>query len=157
MGLPTVLQIILPLIMIQLFKLSRSRCDIFRPKNLSIWQISVFRYGLLMRNRGYIKLETLNKQCWPYLRNIKTAINYFLQTFRTSSTHISHRKNLAEYWDLRTLEFSISKMSPQIRFSICWLTFVHLFTFYMRNFLLSRAQISGRRTPGLTRGFTPFL
>jgi hypothetical protein len=44
-------------------------------------KISVFRYGLLMRNRGCIEFETL--QCWPYLRNIKTAINYFLETFCT--------------------------------------------------------------------------
>jgi hypothetical protein len=25
----------------------------------------------------YMELETLKKQCWSYLRNIKTAINYF--------------------------------------------------------------------------------
>jgi hypothetical protein len=41
----------------------------------SVWQIPVFRYGLLMRNRGYIEFETLEKQCWSNLRNIKTAIN----------------------------------------------------------------------------------
>jgi hypothetical protein len=34
------------------------------------WRISVFgkfRYGLLMRNQGYIEFETLGKQCWSYL------------------------------------------------------------------------------------------
>jgi D-mannonate dehydratase len=35
--------------------------DIFRLENLSVWQIPVFCYGLLMRNRGYIQLETLEK------------------------------------------------------------------------------------------------
>jgi hypothetical protein len=49
-----------------------------------------------MRNGRYIEFETLEKQYWSYLRNTKTAINYFLQTFRTESTHISHRKNLAD-------------------------------------------------------------
>jgi hypothetical protein len=47
------------------------------------WQIPVFRYGLLMRNRGYLELETLEKPCCSYLGNIKTAINYFLQTIRS--------------------------------------------------------------------------
>jgi hypothetical protein len=69
-------------------------------ENVSVWQIPVFRYGLLMRNLGYIEFETVEKQ-WSYLRNIKTAINYFfLQMFSTKSTHISHRKNEAELWDL---------------------------------------------------------
>jgi hypothetical protein len=45
-------------------------------------------------------VKTLEKQCWSYLRNIKTAINYLLQTFHTLSTHISDRKNVAEHWDL---------------------------------------------------------
>jgi hypothetical protein len=40
-------------------------------------------FGLLMRNRGYIEFETLEKHCWSYLTNIKTAINYFLQKFCT--------------------------------------------------------------------------
>jgi hypothetical protein len=52
-------------------------------ENLSVWQIPVFRYGLLMRNQGYIEFETFEKQCCSYLRNIMTAIHYFLQTFRT--------------------------------------------------------------------------
>jgi hypothetical protein len=34
--------------------------------------------------------------------------------FRTKSTHISHRKNLAKHSDLQTLGFSILKMSPLI-------------------------------------------
>jgi hypothetical protein len=37
----------------------------------------------------YIEFETLKKQCWSYLRNIKTAINYFLQTFCSKSSQIS--------------------------------------------------------------------
>jgi hypothetical protein len=28
-----------------------------------------------MRNRGYFEFETLEKQCWSYLRNMETAIN----------------------------------------------------------------------------------
>jgi hypothetical protein len=60
-----------------------SRCDIFRLENLSVWQFLVFCNGLLMRNRGYIEFETLEKQCWSYLRNIKPATNYILQTFCT--------------------------------------------------------------------------
>jgi hypothetical protein len=28
-----------------------------------------------------IEFETLEKQCWSYLRNIKTAINYFYKHF----------------------------------------------------------------------------
>jgi hypothetical protein len=38
-------------------------------------QITVFCYGLLMRNRGYIEFETLEKQCWSYLRNIKRTFS----------------------------------------------------------------------------------
>jgi hypothetical protein len=34
-----------------------------RLENLSVWQIPVFRCGLLMRNRGYIEFEMLEKQC----------------------------------------------------------------------------------------------
>jgi hypothetical protein len=44
--------------------------DIFRLENLRIWQIPVFRYGLLMQNRGYIEFEKLEKQCWSCLMNI---------------------------------------------------------------------------------------
>jgi hypothetical protein len=51
-----------------------TRSNIFRLENLSVWQIPVFRYGLLMKNRGYIEFETLKKQCWSYPRNIETAI-----------------------------------------------------------------------------------
>jgi hypothetical protein len=35
--------------------------DIFTLENLSVWQIPVFRYALLMRHRGYIEIETLEK------------------------------------------------------------------------------------------------
>jgi hypothetical protein len=58
-------------------------CIILMEPQRSVCQIPVFRYGLLMRNRGYIEFETLEKQCWSYLRIIKTALNYFLQAFRT--------------------------------------------------------------------------
>jgi hypothetical protein len=63
-----------------------------------------------MTKRGYIEFQT----CWKnsvvhILRNIKTSINYFLQTFRTLSTHISHRKNLAEHWDLPNTGIFYSK------------------------------------------------
>jgi hypothetical protein len=40
---------------------------------------------------------------------IKTAINYFLQMFRTLSTEISPRKNLAEHWDLPNTGIFYSK------------------------------------------------
>jgi hypothetical protein len=41
-----------------------SGSNIFRPENLSVWQIPVFRrYGLLMRNQGYIEFEKFEKQC----------------------------------------------------------------------------------------------
>jgi hypothetical protein len=52
-------------------------------EKLSVWQIPVFRYGLLMRNRGYIEFETLEKQRWSYLWNIKTALNCLF-------TNVSH-------------------------------------------------------------------
>jgi hypothetical protein len=64
----------------------------------------VFCYALLIRNRGYIEFETLEKQCWSYVRNIETPINYFLQT---KFTHISQKKNLAEQGVFQTLAFSI--------------------------------------------------
>jgi hypothetical protein len=44
-----------------------------------------------------------------YLGNIKTAIKDFLQTFRTKSTHISLRKNLAKHWDLPNTGIFYSK------------------------------------------------
>jgi hypothetical protein len=78
---------------------------------LSVWQVPVFRYGLLMRNRGYIKFETLEKQRWSYLRNIKTARNYFYK----------HFAKVAEHWDLpNTLGFSILKMSPLLCVVVSW-------------------------------------
>jgi hypothetical protein len=43
----------------------------------------VLRNSLLMRNRGYIEFEMLEKQCFSYLRKIMTAINYFLPTYCT--------------------------------------------------------------------------
>jgi hypothetical protein len=54
-----------------------TRSYIFRLENLSVWQIPVFCYGSLVRDRGYIELELLENHFWSYLRNIKTAINYF--------------------------------------------------------------------------------
>jgi hypothetical protein len=66
-----------------LFICSNQKRHLYRLENLSVWQISVFRYGLLMRNQGYIEVERLEKQCWSNLSNIKTAINYFLQIFCT--------------------------------------------------------------------------
>jgi hypothetical protein len=52
-----------------------------------------------MRNRGYIEFETLDKPCWSYLRNIKTA-KLFLQTLsHIIYPYISQRKNLAKQWD----------------------------------------------------------
>jgi hypothetical protein len=63
---------------------SPDRSDIFRLKNLSVWQIPVFCYGLLMRNQGYIEFETLEKTVLALItsaENIKTAINYFYNCF----------------------------------------------------------------------------
>jgi hypothetical protein len=42
-------------------------------------------------------------------KDIKTAINYFLQTFCVYSTHVSHRKNVAEHWDLPNTGIFFSK------------------------------------------------
>jgi hypothetical protein len=65
---------------------AHTRSDIFRLENLSVWQIPVFLYGLLMRNRGYIEFDTLEKQCWAYLGN--KATNYFFyKRFAHVSTH----------------------------------------------------------------------
>jgi hypothetical protein len=91
--------------------------DIFRLENRSVWQIPVFRYGLLMRNRGYIELE---KQCWSYLRNIETAINFFFvyERFAQNLSRISHRKIWLNIGICQTLGFSILKMSPRYSFSI---------------------------------------
>jgi hypothetical protein len=58
-----------------------------------------------MKNRGYIEFDMLEKQGWSYLRNIKIAINFFFKRF----THISHRKNLAEHWDLPNTGIFYSK------------------------------------------------
>jgi hypothetical protein len=62
-----------------------------------------------MRNRGYIEFEKLEKQCWSFVRNINTAINYFLHVLHIIYTHISHRKNLAEQWDLPNTGIFYSK------------------------------------------------
>jgi hypothetical protein len=86
------------------------------------WKISVFLanpsvplYGLMMKNQGYIEFESLEKQGWSYIRKIKTAKNYLCQTFFTSSTHISRRKNLAELWDLpNTLGIFYSKVVASV-------------------------------------------
>jgi hypothetical protein len=42
-----------------------SRSDIFGLENLGLWQMPVFRYSLLMRNRGYIEFETLENSVGP--------------------------------------------------------------------------------------------
>jgi hypothetical protein len=48
-------------------------------ENLSVWQIPVFRYELLL---GYIEFEMLGKQCCSsYLRNSKTAKNTIYKRF----------------------------------------------------------------------------
>jgi membrane protease subunit (stomatin/prohibitin family) len=79
--------------------------------NLSVWKIPVFHYyGLLMRNREYIEVETLKKQSWSYLRNIKTAINNFcLQTFCSKSSQFLLSNYLAEHWDLPNTGIFYSK------------------------------------------------
>jgi hypothetical protein len=87
--------------------------DIFRLENLSVWQIPVFRHSLLTRNPGYIEFEMLEKQWWSYLRNIKTAINYF---FYKRYTHNLSLFLTGKFWlnigICQTLGFSILKMSP---------------------------------------------
>jgi hypothetical protein len=80
--------------------------------NLSAEQIPVCYYGFLMRNRGYIlRLKRWGKQCWSYLRNIMTAINYFFVTnvLHIIYTHIFHRKNLAKHGDLQNTGIFYSK------------------------------------------------
>jgi hypothetical protein len=61
--------------------------EIFHSKGVSSgWQIPVFRYSLLMRKaRGYIEFETLEKQCWSYLRTIRCSNKLF---FFTNVLHI---------------------------------------------------------------------
>jgi hypothetical protein len=96
------------------------RSDIFRLENFSVWQIPVFRFGLLMRNRGYIEFGTMGKQCLSYLRNIKTAINYFLLLhFLHFAPNLPKPIFLIEkIWMnigiCQTLGFSILKMPPQV-------------------------------------------
>jgi hypothetical protein len=63
-----------------------------------------------MRNRGYIEFDTLEKQCWSYLRNIKTAINYFFyKRFAHNLPIFLKGKNLAEHWELPNTEIFYSK------------------------------------------------
>jgi hypothetical protein len=57
----------------------------------------VFRYGLLFRNRRYIEFETLEKQRLSYIRNIKTAINYF---FTNVSYIIYPYFSSEKHWDM---------------------------------------------------------
>jgi hypothetical protein len=57
--------------------------NIFRLEYLSVYQIPVFRYGLLMRNRGCVEFDTLENSVVSYVRNIMRVINFFLQKFRT--------------------------------------------------------------------------
>jgi hypothetical protein len=87
--------------------------DIFGLENLSVWQIKVFQCDLLMRNWGYIECETWEKQCWSYLRNIRTAINYF---FYKRFAHNLLIFLIGNIWlnigICQTLGFSILKMSP---------------------------------------------
>jgi hypothetical protein len=66
---------------------------------------------LLMRNQGNIEFETLENQCWSYLRNIQTAINYFYKHFAHNLpyTHISHMKNLSKHLDLPNTGIFYSK------------------------------------------------
>jgi hypothetical protein len=66
-----------------------------------------------MRNQGNIEFETLEKQCWSYLRDIKIAISYFFykRFAHNLPTYISQKKNLAEHWDLLNI---IPKMPPLI-------------------------------------------
>jgi hypothetical protein len=67
-------------------------------------------YGLLIRNREYIEFETLKKQCCSYLRNIKTAINYFFyKRFAQKLAKLLLSKNLAEHWDLPNTGIFYSK------------------------------------------------
>jgi hypothetical protein len=48
-----------------------------------------------------LKIETLKKQCWSYLRKIKTAINYFFyKLFAQNLAKFLLSKNMAEHWDL---------------------------------------------------------
>jgi hypothetical protein len=57
----------------------------------------MFSFLLSKSNRFYtIHIVSFELELTSYLRKtgIKTAITYFLQTFHTKSTHISHRKNI---------------------------------------------------------------
>jgi hypothetical protein len=49
------------------FEVIPEAVSLFGLENLSVRQIPVFRYGLLMRYQGYIEFEKLEKQCWSYL------------------------------------------------------------------------------------------
>jgi hypothetical protein len=64
----------------------------------------------MIRNREYIEFETLKKQRWSYLRNIKTAINYFFyKHFAQNPAKFLLSKNLAEHWDLPNTGIFYSK------------------------------------------------
>jgi hypothetical protein len=67
-----------------------------------------YYYGLLIRNREYIEFETLKKQFWSYLRNIKTTINYFF-TNVLLKIYPNVSENLAEHWDLPNTGIFYSK------------------------------------------------
>jgi hypothetical protein len=86
--------------------------DMFRLENFSIWQIPVFSQRLADEKSSIccIEFETLEKQCWSYLRNIETAVNNFLQMFRTQSTPIG--KIWLNIGICQTLGFPFLKMSP---------------------------------------------
>jgi hypothetical protein len=85
------------------------------------WKISVFCYSLLMRNRGYIEFEMLEKLCCSYLRNITTAVNYF---FYKHFAHYLPILLIAKIWlsirICKTLGSSILKMSPQKGSAFDW-------------------------------------
>jgi hypothetical protein len=62
------------------------------------------------RNRKEIEFETLEKQCWSYLRNIKAALNYFFyKRFAHYLPIFIISKNLAEHWDLPNTGIFYSK------------------------------------------------
>jgi hypothetical protein len=75
---------------------------------------------LLIRNREYIEFETLKKQFWSYVRNIKTAINYFFyKRFAQNLPKFLLRKNLAEHWDLPTGIFYSKDVATGINLGLC--------------------------------------
>jgi hypothetical protein len=62
-----------------------------------------------MRNQKDIEFETLEKQGWSYLRNIKTALNSFYNCFAHYLPIFIISKNLAEHLDLPNTGIFYSK------------------------------------------------